>query len=382
MEKLLVNIDSRLRDISLFPNSNYFKLEYNDSVVENDYKNNTKVNYKYKNNNYINLKNVDYITLSSFEIINNIYVFQEERFNISFVVTPHLIGDQEALPPLTVTISPGNYTYAELINNLNTAMNDLNLYVGTDNNGTLDVTDGLQFSINTSTNIITLTNHSTNYKYTVNFDNEQYDYVSLGYMLGFRKNLYTLTATQTDPVFINGDAPADINGEKYIFLRINDYGSVYISPKLPYKVLGKIILDTKQGFIFNNGQDLIYKTYKFRQPSDVKSLEIELLDYNGNRLNINGIDYSFTLEFGMIYDEEIYKKKLFSLNLSSDWPSNDMFNGYDTTSNIHSIETPSNKTTAELLESVFKNKVEIKSVDEMENKKAKKKSKNKFNIVY
>ena len=201
-------------------------------------------------------------------------------------------------------------------------------------------------------------------------------------MLGFRKNLYTLTAKQTVPVFINGDAPADINGEKYIFLRINDYGSVYISPKLPYKVLGKIILDTKQGFIFNNGQDLIYKTYKFRQPSDVKSLEIELLDYNGNRLNINGIDYSFTLEFGMIYDEEIYKKKLFSLNLSSDWPSNDMFNGYDTTSNVHSIETPSNKTTAELLESVFKNKVEIKSVDEMENKKAKKKSKNKFNIVY
>ena len=371
MEKLLVNIDSRLRDISLFPNSNYFKLEYNDSVVENDYKNNTKVNYKYKNNNYINLKNVDYITLSSFEIMNNIYVFQEERFNISFVVTPHLISDPEASPPLTVTISPGNYTYAELINNLNIAMNV-----------TLGVTDGLEFSINTSTNIIRLTNHSADYKYTVNFDNEQYDYVSLGYMLGFRKNLYTLTAEQTVPVFINGDAPADINGEKYIFLRINDYGSVYISPKLPYKVLGKIILDTKQGFIFNNGQDLIYKTYKFRQPSDVKSLEIELLDYNGNRLNINGIDYSFTLEFGMIYDEEIYKKKLFSLNLSSDWPSNDMFNGYDTTSNIHSIETPSNKTTAELLESVFKNKVEIKSVDEMENKKAKKKSKNKFNIVY
>lgn len=86
MEKILVNIDSRLRDVTLFPNSNYFKLEYNDTVVENDSKNNAKINYTYRNNNYINFKNVDYITLSSFEMMNNFYVFQKERFNISFTV--------------------------------------------------------------------------------------------------------------------------------------------------------------------------------------------------------------------------------------------------------------------------------------------------------
>jgi hypothetical protein len=169
-----------------------------------------------------------------------------------------------------------------------------------------------------------------------------------------------LTATQTDPVFINGDAPADINGEKYIFLRINDYGSVYISPKLPYKVLGKIILDTKQGFIFNNGQDLIYKTYKFRQPSDVKSLEIELLDYNGNRLNINGIDYSFTLEFGMIYDETIYKKQLNSLNLIPEQPlqNNKIVKKYsDKVSNI--------KSSHEILAPVYEMEPEIVQVQEI-----------------
>jgi hypothetical protein len=380
MEKILVNIDSRQRDISLFSQSNHFKLEYNDTI--------NGVNFK--NNNYINFKNVDYITLSSFEMMNNFYVFQTERYNVSFKAKPSYTGSlisNLTVDPQTVTINPGNYTYNELMNNLNKAMNNVGLNIGSyDVKGDFIVTNGLVFLVNEYTNTITLKNLTNNYTYEINFNNEQYDYVSLGYMLGYRGIEYTLTVANSLGDNIIGEAQADLDGENYLFLRINDYGSIYVSPKLPYKVLAKIVLNnTKQSFVFNNGQDLMFKTYKFRQPTDVKSLEIELLDYNGNRLNINGIDYSFTLEFGLIYDEELYKKKLFSLNLTADKPSSEMFNAYDDSSNLYSVETPSNKTATEIMETVFKNKVEIKQVDEMneKDKKQKKKSKkNKFNIIY
>ena len=36
MEKILINIDSRQRDLTLFPQSSYFKIEYNDDLNFHD----------------------------------------------------------------------------------------------------------------------------------------------------------------------------------------------------------------------------------------------------------------------------------------------------------------------------------------------------------
>ena len=148
--------------------------------------------------------------------------------------------------------------------------------------------------------------------------------------------------------------------------------------------------ENKQGYVINNGQDLIYKTHKFRQPTDVKSLEIELVDYNGNRMNVNGIDFSFTLEFGIIYAEELYKHKLSDLNLVEKRTTNEMlYNAYDNASTHYSVETPSNKTKNEIVSDVFKNDISITPVPEINKiekprikKSSSKRIKNKFNIQY
>jgi hypothetical protein len=399
MERILVNIDSRQRDITLFPQSNHFKLEYNDSYINKEYNEltNTFVNTvsKFINNNYINFKNVDYITLASFEMMNNFNVFQEERFNISFNVTPALVGTVVSgltNLPKKVVINPGNYNYNDLINNLNKALFDMELNIGYyDVKDDFIVDNGLKFSVNEYTNTIILTNLTNSYSYNINFDNNKYDYVSLGYLLGFRQNNYNIQINGLTGDSIRGEAQADPDGENYLFLKVNDYGSIYISPKLPSKVLAKIVLDaTKQGFVFNNGQDLIYKTHKFRQPTDVKSLEIELVDYNGNRMNVNGIDFSFTLEFGIIYDEELYKHKLSDLNLVEKRTTNEMlYNAYDNASTHYSVETPSNKTKNEIVSDVFKNDISITPVPEINKiekprikKSSSKRIKNKFNIQY
>ena len=146
-------------------------------------------------------------------------------------------------------------------------------------------------------------------------------------MLGYRSLKYTLNITDISNDYyllipqmniklalIEADAIVDIDGERYIFLKINDYGNLYLNHKTPIKVLGKIILNSsKENFIFINTTNYLYKSHKFISPVNINKLEIELLDYNGNRLDNGNCDFSITLELGQIYDENaynnIYKKQ-------------------------------------------------------------------------
>ena len=76
MEKILLNIDSRQRDLTLFPQSSYFKIEYNDDLNFRDKQQNIDSKMKYINNNYVNFSNIDYISLVTIEFPNNFYIFQ------------------------------------------------------------------------------------------------------------------------------------------------------------------------------------------------------------------------------------------------------------------------------------------------------------------
>ena len=76
MEKILINIDSRQRDLTLFPQSSYFKIEYNDDINFRDKQQNLDSKMKYINNNYVNFNNIDYVSLVTFEFPNNFYIFQ------------------------------------------------------------------------------------------------------------------------------------------------------------------------------------------------------------------------------------------------------------------------------------------------------------------
>lgn len=390
MEKVLINIDSRQRDYTLFPDSCFFKLEYN--VNENNLTGNTR----FINNNYVNFKNVDYIKLASAEIPNSYYVFSSSRDSITFKIKPIYIGpgvnpNHYPTNETTITIYEGNYDSEDLVNNLNKSLNVFSFNEGYLNQKKVFiVTEGLKFSVDINTSIITLAhvttvppaipNRSVDYNFELNFENKK-EYISLGYIIGFRNNKYTLPSLGN----ISGEAVSDPNGENYIFIRINDYGNIYINPKLPVRVLTKIVLDQmKENFIFNNGQDLINKTHKFRQPTDVKSLEIELLDYTGRRLNNNGLDFSITLELGFIYDEKLYLENLNSLELSKRINKTQDIILNDTNSNISSIN---NKTTTEILDDVFHVKPEIVQVAEIKHieekrKSHKKKKKKEFGFDY
>ena len=129
-------------------------------------------------------------------------------------------------------------------------------------------------------------------------DLKSLQYPPLGYFLGFRPDM-TKKGDKflVSPIWVDTDciiaAPKMFNttGDSYIFLRINDYGYVDFFNK---PMLGKILMTTGLGN--PKIDDGLGKEYRFRQPVNLQRLDIELVDYLGNTLDLNGADWSFTVE--------------------------------------------------------------------------------------
>ncbi len=262
MEKIVINIDSRFREISKYPNSEHFILNLNEQY-----------------------KNIDFIKVATVEIPNNFYIFSATRQSNYFVI------DSAFGIPTKVTINEGNYNIDTLIDEINSKIKDTfgtKLYeLDTDDKGGI---------------ILGKTGSGT---FNVDFSNDTSQYKSLGYHLGFRKTTYNVTDS------VIAESLCDVNGENYIFIKINDYGNLIINPVLGVKALSKVVLHQSKGMIiFDNNSDMLTKYYIFRQPVNIKRLEIELLDAYGNRVDNLNFDYSLTLEIGQIYRKEDYLGKL------------------------------------------------------------------------
>lgn len=136
--------------------------------------------------------------------------------------------------------------------------------------------------------------------YLVNniIDLKSLQYPPLGYFLGFRPDM-KMKADKflVSPIWLDTDcviaAPKMFNttGDSYIFFRINDYGYVDFFNK---PMLGKLLMTTGLGN--PKIDDGMAKEYRFRQPVNLQRLDIELVDYLGNTLDLNGADWSCTIE--------------------------------------------------------------------------------------
>ena len=280
MDKLIFNIDSRFRNINQFPDSEFFSVELNEIQ-----------------------KNIDFIRLTSIEIPYVSYAFTDERKNNYFNMSvTDLSGN---ITTSTIRIQPNYYNNTSICTAINNEIVTLFPF-GTITFETSDIS-------NISINISGATNGN---KYKFDFYNDSSDYQSLGYQLGFREKEYTIVYNSSGSNIIPAEAMCDTNIDTYCFIRLNNYGNITINPLIndSIKALYKITFDVdKKKLSFENGSDFINKTYFFRQPVNIKRLEFELLDFNGNRYNNRGIDYSITVEMGQIYKEIEYNKRLNSL---------------------------------------------------------------------
>lgn len=243
MDTLIFNIDSRLTDMSGYAE---FKYDLN-------------------KNGSGTIKNATEIKISSFEFPNTSHFFNSNYDNISFKVDT-----------TTISINPGNYNTDDLITSINTAFstNSINIIASINKN-----TGKITFSLSNS--------YSFDFSNTTNYD-------SLGKYLGFSQNLYT----NVDAGEFTAENIPNVVGENYFFLRVNNYGNVENNGR---KYLSKMIMVApKYEMNFESRSRYVTKTFKFNEPTDITVLNVSVHDYLNNKVNLNGVNFSFTLEVTVV----------------------------------------------------------------------------------
>jgi hypothetical protein len=262
MNNNLYNIDSKFRNITSYPNSANFVYNRMEQTVGA--------------NNVVepfNEKNIIEMKILSLELPNTIYYITSTRGN-----------NKINIAGTNYTIANGSYTKNELATVLSALVSNVT------------------FTYNNSTDKMTITN-TTGGSITITFTASGTDYPSLGSIIGFTSNpTIANTASSTGTNMISELA------QTYLFLRINDFGNLINKNR---RYVGKIILENVKSVsnektggvninILSNQYKFISNSIKFEQPTNIPSLNISLEDEFGNIINLNGVDWSFTLETTVI----------------------------------------------------------------------------------
>ena len=125
-------------------------------------------------------------------------------------------------------------------------------------------------------------------------------------MLGFRNKTYEGAHSYTS------EATIDLAGSKYFFLCINDFQSsvhdvvtvLYENSFMQNNILARVPMREGKGVVlFDDCTDKITKKRHYFGPVDINKLDIKLLDEFGESLDLLGNDFSFALEFQILYEK-------------------------------------------------------------------------------
>ena len=309
-----------------------------------------KWNLPYKLDNIISMRLTDIqLPIQNFMISskkkNNI--FNVQLFNmISYTNSSNiLLSDGNYNTSVDVIIPDGNYTVTTMANTLNNLFSSLKngleyLYVDINN-----ITSHLIFRAKDDNDAVILpifpfnysscnSNYSPNFYYILNFNligNTLYNTdnkLNLGFLLGFEDITYTINQTNqyifnsgtldilTSTVIIyyaycEAEITYGSNVSDYFYVYVDDYNNNYyntitaITNDETYfenNILAKININGNfNQILFGNGSDLILKNREYFGPVNIEKLHIMLLDIYGKPYNLNNNNYSFALEFTILY---------------------------------------------------------------------------------
>jgi hypothetical protein len=256
METIILNIDSRFRNKILYSNAGKFTLRLDESI---------------KNTISIKLKGIE-IPNSYFKILD---LSSDDKIFIKYNNVDYIIP-----------INKGNYTPTKILKLIQDYF---------DNNQIL-ITISL-----CSDNKISL--HS-NIPFQLSFNSSL-----ISCYLGFCHDKYYSTKTfMSNTVYynINNDTVINSLNSNYIFIKINDYGNLYTfhssdAHMCNHNILSKVVINIdKTNYLVN--VNYLTDLCTFKNHKNINKLDIELLDYKGNTLNLYNLDFSMSLEIIYIND--------------------------------------------------------------------------------
>jgi hypothetical protein len=256
------------------------------------------------------INNVLTMQLSAIELPTTFYNISKQFGNNFFtlVVTDASVPNTETQ---VVNIPDGNYTYTGIVNLLNTTMTNLG-----------GLFQYIVFGINISTNngsgqmfvgIDSIPNPSHVTSFSLNFQADRNGIddrntplpLKLGWTFGFRNGIYENNVNYVSEGIV------DLLGPRYLYLVVDDFNnnvnnnfySAFNSSILNKNILARVSLQANTFNIFTeNNLNIVSTPRQYFGPVKIQNLNIQLLDEYGRIMDLNNMDYSFSLTFQTAYD--------------------------------------------------------------------------------
>ena len=238
------------------------------------------------------IRNVCSVEMTSIELPNSIMLFSATRGNNSFNITIPGVNDANGNPITnrTVTINEGNYVALDFETEVHRALGA----AGVNTNETSE--DPIQFEISTLTGKATFTHTGgANFDLDFNTPSTRSTNWGLGYYMGFREKNLAGASEYTSAGVIN------IIGERYYLLQISpkmnnlvsagENGS-YPNSNLFTKV---VLVGSVFTIVTENDNNSMNKLLYLDNPITIDELEVKLVDFYGDVVDIHECDFSFTL---------------------------------------------------------------------------------------
>jgi hypothetical protein len=275
------------------------------------------------------IRNVISVRLSGIEYPNTYFVFSSVKGNTTMKIKFPMYS---AVPELTATIADGNYTTipgdpSSITFVVQAAIRAAYLpHVQPATPGKLPYDPAITVSVSPTTGHITIESNPTSPNLPISFtmdfrggrfENRSYDW-GLGYNLGFPNKVYSIAATS-----FTGSAILDIIGASYIFFQLDGIGPIqhYTPDKNVFSAFAKLVITgDKNSVVYDDGASYNTKEYRFQQPIDFFQIHPRLIDTYGELVEMNGKNYSFTLELEEITNVSAYRQYRDNfLSKPSDW---------------------------------------------------------------
>jgi hypothetical protein len=245
-----------------------------------------------------NFKNVLSLRLSSIQLPNVIYcISQKYGNNTMFVI------EDVTLQEHLIEIPSGNYNPVEFVIALEDLLNQQ------------FATNRFTVEYNSSTGKITVMNSvynfSMNFINTIEYDEEiKCELISeackrLGWIMGYRQAIYSGNSKyETEGIY-------NCFNSNYVYFVLNDFNNsqsqnilgMLSQSLLSDNILAMIPLTTNNFSVcFDNGGDFIEKKREYFGPVNIQRLKIQLLNQYGQIIDLNSMDFSFSLELEIGYD--------------------------------------------------------------------------------
>ena len=253
------------------------------------------------------LENVLSIQLSSIEMPTSYYVISNQYNNNFFTLTVNDVSE-------IIVIPGGNYTTASITTYINNQLKTLGgafayIVFAVNIANTFGGSGQMMVGINPTKPL-----NLDIYSIELNFQADKFGRddrntplpLKFGWIMGFRNGIYTGNLNYVS------EAIVDISGPRYFYLVVEDYNNnnnnglfytAFNSSILNKSVLGRFPLNTSlYSLLLQNNLNVVVLKREYFGPVTIQKLNIQLLDEFGRIVDLNYMDYSFSMLLTIAYD--------------------------------------------------------------------------------